>query len=272
MNIVELYLDIYLITSLVCIAQLFVRNQVIISTTKTMFLACVVFHLISIILLGVQSHQLPLISLPQAINMMVFFASLIVIPLVLRQATYILGVFFIPVATFTIAFTLPFAGVNSGTVFHSYQYWYPIHTLSVIAGEALLGVAAIVSIVYLLHERLIRKGKIHRLGSILPPLRILDKVLYNALTFGFIAITIGMIAGALWATSLNLALAHIAPKVIAGAITWLIFAISIHQRFAIGWRGRRTAIITLIGFSCIIVLLIVICCLFPGSHGTGLLL
>jgi len=271
MTIPSLTLMIYIITSGVFISHLFIRNSIVIRISRALFLACVSLHLISIILLGKHIHQLPLASIPQAINMMVFFASVIFIPIVFRGSTFVLGVFFIPAAAFALSLVLPFTGSSPGPVFNPYQPWYPLHTLSVVIGEALFGVAAITSVAYLIHERIIKNGDIHSRGSNLPALSILDTLLYSALTLGFIAITIGMIVGALWAAALRLDLYNIAPKAVTGAVTWIIFAVCIHQRFAIGWRGRRTAIITLIGFSCMVFLLIGIRFLFPGAHGTGLL-
>ena len=269
MTIPSLTLIIYIITSGVFISYLFIKSSIVIHISRVLFPACVGLHLISIILLGKHIHQLPLASIPQ--TMMIFFASVIFIPLVFRGSTFVLGVFFIPAATFALSLVLPFTGFSPGPIFNPYHPWYPVHTLSVVIGEALFGVAAITSIVYLIHERIIKKGDIHSRTSNLPALSTLDKLLYSALTLGFIAITIGMIVGALWATTMGLDMHRIAPKAITGAITWLVFAISLHQRFAIGWRGRRTAIITLIGFSCMVFLLIGVRWLFPWAHGTGLL-
>jgi ABC-type transport system involved in cytochrome c biogenesis permease subunit len=99
----------------------------------------------------------------------------------------------------------------------------------------------------------------------------LDSILYISLCLGFTAITTGMILGGLWASAMGLRFSHIAPKVLAGGLTWLVFALSLHQRLAIGWKGRRTAIITLIGFVLMVMLFIVINLAFPYSHGIRLI-
>jgi ABC-type transport system involved in cytochrome c biogenesis permease subunit len=87
---------------------------------------------------------------------------------------------------------------------------------------------------------------------------------------GFVAISAGMIFGALWASSMGISLSHLATKASAGAITWFVFAFCLHQRFAIGWRGKRTALITILGFILMILLFILLNLLYPEAHGIGL--
>ncbi|HOS96833.1 MAG TPA: cytochrome c biogenesis protein CcsA, partial [Deltaproteobacteria bacterium] len=126
-------------------------------------------------------------------------------------------------------------------------------------------------IAFLIHERIIQKGFLHLRLSHLPPLTLLDRILSGSLAMGFSAITAGMILGGLWASAVGVAFSSIAPKVLAGSVLWLVFGLSLHQRFAIGWKGRRTAIITLIGFTLMVMLFLVINTVFPESHGVRLI-
>jgi ABC-type transport system involved in cytochrome c biogenesis permease subunit len=99
----------------------------------------------------------------------------------------------------------------------------------------------------------------------------LDRILTVCLSLGFVAITAGMTFGALWASSMGVSFSHLAAKASAGALTWLVFAFSIHQRFAIGWAGRRTAVTTILGFALMTILFIVLNLVFPDAHGLGLM-
>jgi len=38
------------------------------------------------------------------------------------------------------------------------------------------------------------------------------------------------------------------PKEVWSAITWVLYAALLHQRLTVGWRGRRAAIMAVIGF------------------------
>jgi ABC-type transport system involved in cytochrome c biogenesis permease subunit len=237
---------------------------------RILFISCTAFHLLFVLTLWYQNGQLPMESPAQAVNMLVLFSSLAFIPIALRKNTAVLAAFFLPVATFALGSIAPLVQPGAEVLSGSYQYWYPLHTLSVVAGEAFFVVASITSVVYLIHERIIRKGSIHSAMSSLPPLTMLDSILYASLALGFFAITVGMILGGLWASAIGLTFRHVAPKVLAGAFMWSVFALSLHQRFAIGWKGKRTAIITLIGFLVMVLLFIVVNIAFPESHGIRL--
>jgi len=264
-------LILYVLASIGFIGYLFTRDTTLLNVARLFFLLCVATHLAFIISLGARMQHIPISSPAQAMNMMVFFASVVFISLIWKKATTVLMSFFLPVATFAVGFIAPSLGHEPGIFIESSRCWYTLHTVSVIGGEALFAVAFIASVVYLIHERIIRKGSIHTAASGLPPLAILDKILYSCLSAGFVAISIGMILGALWASSLGLSFASVAPKASAGAIMWFVFALGVHQRFAVGWRGSRTAIITAIGFSLMIVCFIGVNLAFPNAHGIGLI-
>ncbi len=265
-------LSLYFLASIGFILYLFTTNKTLLGVARGLFILCVIVHLCFIVSLGMRMYHLPVVSPPQALNMMIFLASVVFTPLIWRRATTVMAAFFLPVATFSLGLVAPSLTYEPGLFIESSRYWYPLHTLSVISGEALFVVAFITSVIYLIHERIIRKGTIHTAASSLPPLAILDRILYACLCAGFVSITVGMILGGLWASSLDLSFVSIAPKVSAGAIMWFVFAFTLHQRFAIGWKGSRTAIITVIGFFVMIIGFIGINIVFPHAHGIGLIL
>ncbi len=80
-----------------------------------------------------------------------------------------------------------------------------------------------------------------------------------------------MLFGVLWAGNLNVSLLEMLPKAIIGALTWLALALTLHQRFAIGWQGGRTAKLTILAFAICTVLSLISWLCFPQSHGLGLI-
>jgi len=271
MSVQNLTLVFYVVASIMFVSVLLVKKAFIILIARCLFLGCIVVHFILLFMLGSYLHQIPLTSTAQALNMMIFIAALIFIPIIFNARTYILGVFFLPFAAFVLSWILPNIGFYQTSPIKFHTYWYPLHTFSVITGEAMFVVAAVTSTVYIIHERIIKKGDFHSPVSSLPALTLLDRFLYISVLIGFIGITTGMIAGTLWAQSLKLSLNSIAPKIIAGGVVWTIFAICLHQRVAMGWRGRRTAITALIGFFSMLILLFAINWIFPYAHGIRLL-
>lgn len=263
-------LALYACASILFVAYLFIRRPGLAMLARLSFIAGAAAHLAAIILLGLSLKGLPLASVPQAVNMMILVAALVFLPIVWRAHTVSLGAFFVPCATFALALISPAVRLG-GAPLPPERFWYPLHTLTVIVGEALFLVATVASIVYLVHERLIKTGAIHAPATGLPPLTMLDRILMSALSGGFVAITIGMLLGGFWASAAGIPLAGIAPKITAGAIMWAVFAFSLHQRFAIGWQGRRTAVITIVGCGLMLGFFIGLQLLYPHAHGLGIL-
>ncbi|MCU0575505.1 MAG: cytochrome c biogenesis protein [Desulfobacterota bacterium] len=261
----------YTLTGLGFITYLFVRADALLLALKILYGLSIAAHALSFSTLWRASGQLPVATPMEALNMLILFSSVAFMPLVFKRKTAILAAFFLPAASIVLAFIAPSLQAGTEVLLGPHRTWYVLHTLSVIAGEAFFVVAAIVSVVYLIHERIIQKGSIHLRLSRLPPLTLLDGILYGSLALGFFSITAGMILGGLWASAVGIALASIAPKVLAGALMWLVFGLSLHQRFALGWKGRRTAIITLLGFILMVLLFVGINAAFPESHGIRLI-
>jgi ABC-type transport system involved in cytochrome c biogenesis permease subunit len=260
----------YILTGIGFIAYLFWRKPRIVLISRGLYLVSIALHVVLTLSLGGQMNHIPLASPFQAANMMILLASLVFTIFLFRKSTAVLGAFFLPIAGFSLGMIAPRLLAANSTVPVLSKAWYPLHTMSVIAGEALFTVSFVVSIVYLVHERIIRKGYIHWTASSLPPLKLLDRILSSSLGAGFISITAGMLFGALWASSLGVSLSHIAVKASAGAAMWMVFAFSLHQRFAIRWSGRRTAVITIAGFLFMVLLFIGMNMVYPDAHGVGL--
>ena len=61
-------------------------------------------------------------------------------------------------------------------------------------------------------------------------------------------LTIGLIVGLVYAKSVWGRFWSWDVKEVWSGISWLVYAALLHQRLAFGWRGRRTAIMAIIGF------------------------
>jgi cytochrome c-type biogenesis protein CcsB len=93
----------------------------------------------------------------------------------------------------------------------------------------------------------------------------LDNISYRIIGLGFPLLTIGIIAGAVWANEAWGSYWSWDPKETWALITWLVFAAYLHARITRGWQGRRPAIIAASGF-----LVVWICYLGVNLLGKGL--
>lgn len=93
----------------------------------------------------------------------------------------------------------------------------------------------------------------------------LDNISYRIIGLGFPLLTIGIIAGAVWANEAWGSYWSWDPKETWALITWLVFAAYLHARITRGWQGRRPAILAASGL-----LVVWICYLGVNLLGKGL--
>lgn len=89
-------------------------------------------------------------------------------------------------------------------------------------------------------------------GSTSPENEHLDEISYYTVIVGFPFMTLVIILGALWADVAWGSYWSWDPKETASLVTWLLYAAYLHARVIRGWRGRRAAILLIIGFAAVI--------------------
>jgi cytochrome c-type biogenesis protein CcsB len=80
----------------------------------------------------------------------------------------------------------------------------------------------------------------------------LDSISYHAVMIGFPFMTLVIVLGALWADIAWGKYWSWDPKETASLVTWLLYAAYLHARVMRGWKGRRAAILLIIGFAAVI--------------------
>lgn len=93
----------------------------------------------------------------------------------------------------------------------------------------------------------------------------IDNLSYRIIGLGFPMLTVGIIAGAVWANEAWGSYWSWDPKETWALITWLTFASYLHSRLTKSWKGKKPAILASIGF-----FIIWICYLGVNFLGKGL--
>jgi len=93
----------------------------------------------------------------------------------------------------------------------------------------------------------------------------LDNLSYRVIGLGFPLLTIGIIAGAVWANEAWGSYWSWDPKETWALITWLVFAAYLHTRITQSWQGKGPAILASLGF-----IVVWICYLGVNFLGKGL--
>ena len=97
----------------------------------------------------------------------------------------------------------------------------------------------------------------------------LDNISYRVIGLGFPLLTIGIIAGAVWANEAWGSYWSWDPKETWALITWLVFAAYLHARLTRGWQGRRPAVLAATGFVVIWICYLGVNLLGKGLHSYG---
>ncbi len=144
--------------------------------------------------------------------------------------------------------------------------WLPIHGGVSLIAYGFLSLAFCGGLMYLLLERELKSKKFGYFFSRFPSLDALDQLNNHCLTAGFIFLTIGIVTGSIWARQAWGTYWQWDPKETWSLITWFIYLVQLHQRFTVGWRGKRAAVMAVIGFTAVIFTLWGVTYLLGGVH------
>ncbi len=154
------------------------------------------------------------------------------------------------------------------------------HIILILIGDSLFALAFIISLIYIFQERRIKlkknlklfDKKNHPFDEVFYRgkgynLELLDSMNYFCLKIGFPLITVGIAMGIYLSSSLFKSFMIIKPIEIMSLITWLIYAVLLHERVAKGLRGKKAAVFSIAGFLLILSSLTFSFYLFPEFHG-----
>lgn len=207
-----------------------------------------VFHTANMVVRYVTSGYLPIGSFHEAAA---FFSWCIVLLFFFLERRYhlgLLGSFIIPVvfAIMLVSVMLPREVKPLPPVLQS--AWFGIHISLAFLGNAAFAMACGIGLMYLIQEHYLKSKHLGGLFKRLPNLQVLDDLNYRLISIGFPLMTLAIITGVVWAKSALGAFWRWDPKEVWSLITWLIYALILHMRLNTGWRGRKVAILSIVGF------------------------
>jgi len=144
--------------------------------------------------------------------------------------------------------------------------WLTYHVTTVMLSYSAFALSFFVSIVYLAKEAVGGDGTRGRLLQALPSLDALDFFNYRIVAVGFPLLTLGIFTGAVWAATAWGRPWAFDPKETWSAITWLVYGVYLHTRLMGGWKGRRSAILAIVGFAAVLFTYVGVNYLLPGLH------
>jgi cytochrome c-type biogenesis protein CcsB len=190
---------------------------------------------------------------------LIFFAWTIVLLYLLmewRLKNRSIGVFVLPVAFLIMAYASIAPGVSDRIeplIPALQSNWLTSHVLTCFMGYAAFTVAFALGIMFFVKKAAgadsSNPGVFIRL---LPSEYQMDELMYSSTALGFIFLTLGIVTGSVWAHYAWGSYWSWDPKETWSLITWLTYAVMLHVRLVRGWRGKRMAIMAIVGFGCVL--------------------
>jgi ABC-type uncharacterized transport system permease subunit len=150
---------------------------------------------------------------------------------------------------------------------------FGVHVSSLLFAYASFALACVLGITYVLQFKEIKAKDLGFFYDRLPPLQVLDEMNLRAVKIGWLFLTVGLIAGAIWASQIqatgdprvhSMTLAD--PKIFIAVLSWAVYSFELYAQRAIGWRGRRAAWLSAVGFGIVLLNFVPVSYFFTNSH------
>jgi len=244
----ELTLVCYLIGTVLFLLYLVSKREQISKISLGVTVVGFFSHTGAIVLSTLEEGYLPLTNFQEAMS---FFSWALILAFLLVEYKYrihVLGSFILPLAFISVVPHAFFPHETSDLTASFNSAWFGLHTTLAVLGTVFFALAFVAGIMYLIQERLLKSKRLNLIYDKLPSLDILDDLNQKAIFFGFPLLTLGILAGALWAYLVRGTFWSWDPKQTFSLITWSFYLAVLHGRLNVGWRAKKGAYLAIIGF------------------------
>ena len=210
-------------------------------------------HTMLIALRWIGQEQFPMARWLDSISFLAWAIILIYLGITYLTRMRALGVFVVPVAfaSILIAYALPQDA--PGLPAYLQNYWLLAHTTLIFLSYAAFIAAFGFGVMYLIEEKKIRQKAQTLIYDRFPSLGSSDEIGHRCMVVGVILLTMGIIIGAIWTKyAQELTWRWLDSKILFTLATWSIYVMQIGIRQALGWRGRKAAYSSIVGFAAIL--------------------
>ena len=264
-RIVAIFL--YLASAVSYFAYLFLQKRYLHHWGYLLVFGGFVAHTILIGSQFVQSGQLPVENLHQTLSIAGWAIAGVYLVFQYKFNLKVLGSYATPLIAFVmvVAHQFPLEPLQQTKGLSS--LWVVFHVIAIFLGEAAFALACGAGALYLFQEHALKTKKRGFFYRRLPSLDLLDTVGYACIITGFSLLTLGLIVGFAYAEMVWGRFWSGDPKEVWSGITWLFYAALLHERLTVGWRGRKAAIMAIIGFAVLLFTFLGVNFLMEGHHG-----
>lgn len=186
----------------------------------------------------------PDVSLPHLLSLCALVIILLLITSTLtRRQLFAAGLVALPIAGAVLLLewvlpprVIPLTDASLGTA---------IHLVSSVLAFGLLSIAGVYALFVFFIDHFLRHHHLNRLVRSLPPLEVLEDLLFKVIAAGFILLTVSLGSGLMFIN--DVFAQHLVHKTVLSILTWLVFGVLLWGRWRYGWRGSLAVRLTLAG-------------------------
>jgi ABC-type transport system involved in cytochrome c biogenesis permease subunit len=189
--------------------------------------------------------------------------------LLVRHRARAMGAFLIPIIVVaTLAgLLLPESAATASTASVAAQGThgsvFALHVTLAILAYAAFTFSFVLSILYLIQDRQIRRHRTGLLFARLPALEVIGRMNRSSVTIGLAALVVSLVLGAFWAEVVWSSLAD--PKVEWAVITLVVYGFLLWMDRR-GWEGPRVAVLSILGFGVVLFSYTIVNLYFSRAH------
>lgn len=265
-------LSLYLVAGVAYAVQFTRRTFATSRSASTLLIVAALAHTFVIGMQTMQAGHVPAAGATSAISTFVWLLALSYLYLELTTGERAMGVFIVPlmVALQTIPVINPIPEQRSVVLESA---WFGLHVSSLLFAYASFALACVLGITYVLLFKEIKAKDLGFFYVRLPSLHVLDEMNVRAVKIGWLFLTIGLVSGGVWASQLQTsadprvnAMSFGDPKIFVAVLCWAVYSFELYAQKAIGWRGRRAAWLSAVGFAIVLLNFVPISYFFTRSH------
>ncbi|MBQ1631561.1 MAG: c-type cytochrome biogenesis protein CcsB [Clostridia bacterium] len=268
-------LALYCITMLLHFFYVAVKKPVLSKLAIRIQFGALLMHTAAIILRGIAMGRLPMANQYEFSTAFAWALTLLSLIFILKFSFPVLGAFASPVMLLLAVYAgvqklnelrvIEANGIDSirNLMPALRSSWLGIHVSTVIIAYGAFGVSFVLSIIFLLRDRMKENGF---WDTHIPKKEKLDTISYRCVSVGMMFLTVTIGIGGVWAENAWGSYWTWDPKETWALVTWLIYLVYLHLRIRKGWNGRTAALLGVVGFICVLFTYIGVNTLLPGLH------
>ena len=270
-----LLLFVYLLAFVAYTVHFARRNAAAGRAATALLVAGTLLHTFVIGMQTMEAGHVPFAGATQAISTFVWLLALAYLYTEVTTEERGLGIFILPmIVALQVLPAVRTPGIEPRSpVLESPLFW--IHVSALLGSYASFGLAAVIGVTYLLQFKEIKAKHLHFFFTRLPSLQVLDVMNSRSVLIGWLLMTVGLIAGGVWVLQARgfapddprvQAMSLADPKIFMALVTWSVYAFGMFARRVIGWRGKRAAYVSAVGFAIVLLNFVPISYFLTASH------